>query len=126
MVLVVLVAGCGGGDGHGASRTIRVDVIMEVKASDREIAAVAARLRTDRRVSSFRFVDHGVAYSESAKLFTGERPVVSVRRSTAVVSSFQVMLRQATDASAVVNRFRTIPGVSVVTAVQANSQVSSP
>ena len=98
---------------------------MDMKASDREIAAVAARLRTDRRVSSFRFVDHDVAYNESTKLFTGEGPVVGVRTSTRVASSFQVMLRQAADASAVMQRYRTIPDVNVVKTEQATSHVSS-
>jgi len=125
-VLVVLVGACSGSDGHGMPRTIRVDVVMNVKASDRDIEVVAAKLRTDRRVSSFRFFVHNVAYSESTKLFTGQHPVVSVRGSTGVASSFQVMLRQATDASAVVKSYRTIPGVNVVKAVQAKSQVPSP
>lgn len=118
LVLVVLVAACTGSHGRGAARTTEVDVIMEVKASNREVAAVEARLRTDRRVSSFRFDDHNVAYHESTKLFTGERPVVSVRSSTPVAPIFQVLLRQATDASAVVKDYEAIPGVTVVITVQ--------
>jgi cell division protein FtsX len=117
-LLVVLAAACSGGGAHGVGRAVRVDVIMEAKASDREVAAVAAKLRTDRRVSSFRFDDHNVAYSESTKLFTGKHPVVSVRSSTPVASSFEVILRQATDASTVVNSYETLPGVNVVITVR--------
>ena len=125
LVLVALVAACSGGS-HRASPTNRVDLVMDVKASNGEFQAVEDQLRTDPRVSSFRFIDQNAAYSASTKLFTGQRPTFSVQTPVAEASSFQIILRATKDASAVEKNYQTVPGVDAIKTEQANSQVSSP
>lgn len=99
---------------------------MEMKAPDHEIQAVAEQLRSDQRVVSFRFTDQNKSYSESAKLFSGQRPVFKVQTPIARPTSFQIVLRKNESAAAVELSYKTAPGVDAIMTERANAQVSSP
>jgi cell division protein FtsX len=66
------------------------------------------------RVESYRFFDHNDAYREFKKLFSDQPTIVEGVSPAGLPTSFRVILRRITDATAVDHDYHAIPGVKQI------------
>src|SRR6476646_9020999 len=76
---------------HGTNKWkhgVELEIFMQVKASDRQIAAVRDQLKTNPNVKSQRFFNHEDAYREFKKLFADQPVLVENETPAGLPTSF--------------------------------------
>ena len=89
----------------------KVEIFMDVRASDSEILAVKDSLIADAAVESFRFLSQEDAYNEFKTLFADEPALIEGTNASALPASFRVTLKNPDSAPAFDRRYRNLAGV---------------
>jgi cell division transport system permease protein len=103
--------------GHGTERIkggVRLEVFMNVDATDQQIADVRAALEDDGNVKSFKFFDKEAALQEFKRIFRKDPDLVKNITADALPTSFRVVPVQAEKTTAVQRAFDAQPGVDDV------------
>ena len=66
---------------------------MKVKASDQQIEGVAAQLKADHDIVSYRFLDHNAAYDVFKRLFADQPVLIQNQTPEALPESFRLTVR---------------------------------
>ena len=103
--------------GHGTERIkggVRLEVFMNVDATDQQIADVRAALDGDANVKSFKFFDKEAALQEFKRIFRKDPDLVKNITADALPTSFRVVPVQAEKTTTVQRAFDAQPGVDDV------------
>jgi cell division transport system permease protein len=104
--------------GHGTERIkggVRLEVFMNVDATDQQIADVRAALENDKtNVKSFKFFDKPAALEEFKRIFAKDPDLVKNITADALPTSFRVVPVQAEKTTTVQREFDARPGVDDV------------
>ena len=99
---------------------VRLEVFMNVDATDEQIKGVRTALSSDPDVKSFHFVDKAGALAEFKRLFQKDPDLVANTRAADLPTSFRIAPKKAELTDAVRRRYRVSAGVeSVVTPAEA-------
>jgi cell division transport system permease protein len=99
---------------------VRLEVFMNVDATDEQIKGVRTALSNDPDVKSFHFVDKAGALAEFKRLFQKDPDLVANTRAADLPTSFRIAPKTAELTDTVRRRYRVSAGVeSVVTPAQA-------
>ncbi len=102
---------------HGTNKWkhgVELEIFMQVKASDANIAAVRSQLKSDPNVKSFRFFTHQDAYNEFKKLFADQQVLVANETPAGLPTSFRVVPIKPQLTAVIANEFQNVPGVNAV------------
>jgi len=102
---------------HGTERIkggVRLEVFMNVDATDGQISDIRASLESDQDVKSFRFFDKQDALSEFKRIFRKDPDLVKNITADALPTSFRVIPNMAEKTNSIQNRFQVQPGVDDV------------
>jgi cell division transport system permease protein len=102
---------------HGTNKWkhgVELEIFMQVKASNSEIAAVRKQLDSDPDVKSQRFLDHDAAYAEFKKLFADQPVLVENETPAGLPTSFRVVPKTPQLTNVVGNEFKNVPGVAQI------------
>ncbi len=102
---------------HGTERIkggVRLEVFMNVDATDGQIADVRSALNTDPDVKSFRFFDKQDALNEFKRIFRKDPDLVKNITADALPTSYRIVPETAEKTSNIQNRFEVLPGVDDV------------
>ena len=102
---------------HGTERIkggVRLEVFMNVEATDGQIADVRSSLNTDPDVKSFRFFDKQDALAEFKRIFRKDPDLVKNITAGALPTSYRIVPETAEKTSNIQNRFDVLPGVDDV------------
>lgn len=102
---------------HGTERIkggVRLEVFMNVEATDGQIADVRSSLNTDPDVKSFRFFDKQDALAEFKRIFRKDPDLVKNITADALPTSYRIVPETAEKTSNIQNRFEVLPGVDDV------------
>ena len=103
--------------GHGTERIkggVRLEVFMNVDATDQQIADVRAALDGDANVKSFKFFDKEAALQEFKRIFRKDPDLVKNITADALPTSFRVVPITAEKTTTVQRAFDAQPGVDDV------------
>jgi len=103
--------------GHGTERIkggVRLEVFMNVDATDQQIADVRAALDGDANVKSFKFFDKDAALQEFKRIFRKDPDLVKNITADALPTSFRVVPITAEKTTTVQRAFDAQPGVDDV------------
>jgi cell division transport system permease protein len=102
---------------HGTNKWkhgVELEIFMQVKASDKQIAAVREQLGADPSVKTFRFLNHQDAYNEFKKLFADQQVLVENQTPAGLPTSFRVTPKAPQLTSTIGNEFNNVPGVDQI------------
>ncbi len=102
---------------HGTEQIkggVRLEVFMNVDATDGQISDIRASLESDQDVKSFRFFDKQDALSEFKRIFRKDPDLVKNITADALPTSFRVIPNTAEKTNSIQNRFQVQPGVDDV------------
>jgi cell division transport system permease protein len=103
--------------GHGTERIkggVRLEVFMNVDATEQQIADVRAALKNDPNVKSFKFFDKKAALEEFKRIFRKDPDLVKNITAEALPTSFRVVPITAEKTTTVQRAFNAQPGVDDV------------
>ena len=103
--------------GHGTERIkggVRLEIFMNVDATDEQIATVRAALENDPDVKSFRFFDKEDALDEFKRIFRKDPDLVKNITAEALPTSYRIVPERAEQTNAIQRRFEAEPGVEDV------------
>jgi len=103
--------------GHGTERIkggVRLEIFMNVDATQQQISTVRAALEKDPDVKSFRFFDKKAALEEFKRIFRKDPDLVKNITADALPTSFRIVPEAAEQTNAIQRRFETEPGVEDV------------
>jgi cell division transport system permease protein len=102
---------------HGTNKWkhgVELEIFMQVKATDPQIAAVRSQLKSDPNVKSYRFFTHQDAYNEFKKLFADQQVLVANETPAGLPTSFRVVPIKPQLTAVIANEFQNVPGVNAV------------
>jgi len=102
---------------HGTNKWkhgVELEIFMQVKATDSQINAVKAQLKSDPNVKSSRFLTHQDAYNEFKRLFADQPVLVENETPAGLPTSFRVVPIKPQLTSVIASEFQNVPGVSAV------------
>jgi cell division transport system permease protein len=102
---------------HGTNKWkhgVELEIFMQVKASDANIASVRSQLKSDPNVKSYRFFTHQDAYNEFKKLFADQQVLVANETPAGLPTSFRVVPIKPQLTAVIANEFQNVPGVNAV------------
>jgi cell division transport system permease protein len=102
---------------HGTNKWkhgVELEIFMQVKASDTQIAAVRNQLTTNPSVKSVRFFNHQDAYNEFKKLFADQPVLVENETPDGLPTSFRVAPIKPQLTTTIGNEFQNVPGVKQI------------
>jgi cell division transport system permease protein len=102
---------------HGTERIkggVRLEIFMNVDATEQQIGDVRTALADDPDVKSFRFLDKQAAFAEFRRIFSDQPDLVNNITADALPTSFRVAPRKAELTDTVQARFQTVAGVEDV------------
>jgi cell division transport system permease protein len=102
---------------HGTERIkggVRLEIFMEVKAPEQQIADVRAALKADRDVKSFKFFDKQAAFEEFKRIFHNDPDLVANITPAALPTSFRIVPIKAEKTEVIRRHYRPQPGVDKV------------
>ena len=103
--------------GHGTERIkggVRLEIFMNVDATDEQIATVRTALENDPDVKSFRFFDKKDALEEFKRIFRKDPDLVKNITAEALPTSYRIVPERAEQTNAIQRRFEAEPGVEDV------------
>jgi len=103
--------------GHGTERIkggVRLEIFMNVDATDEQIATVRTALEGDPDVKSFRFFDKKDALEEFKRIFRKDPDLVKNITAEALPTSYRIVPERAEQTNAIQRRFEAEPGVEDV------------
>jgi cell division transport system permease protein len=103
--------------GHGTERIkggVRLEIFMNVDATQQQISTVRAALNKDPQVKSFKFFDKKAALEEFKRIFRKDPDLVKNITADALPTSFRLVPEHAEQTNAIQRRFETEPGVEDV------------
>jgi cell division transport system permease protein len=103
--------------GHGTERIkggVRLEIFMNVDATQDQISTVRAALTNDPDVKSFRFFNKKAALEEFKRIFRKDPDLVKNITADALPTSFRIVPERAEQTNAIQRRFETQPGVEDV------------
>jgi cell division transport system permease protein len=103
--------------GHGTERIkggVRLEIFMNVDATQEQIGTVRTELGDDPDVKSFRFFDKEAALEEFKRIFRKDPDLVKNITADALPTSFRIVPERAEQTNAIQRRFETQPGVEDV------------
>lgn len=103
--------------GHGTERIkggVRLEIFMNVDATDEQIATVRTALEDDPDVKSFRFFDKEDALDEFKRIFRKDPDLVKNITAEALPTSYRIVPERAEQTNAIQRRFEAEPGVEDV------------
>jgi cell division transport system permease protein len=103
--------------GHGTERIkggVRLEIFMNVDATQDQINTVQTELTNDPDVKSFRFFDKEAALEEFKRIFRKDPDLVKNITADALPTSFRIVPERAERTNAIQRRFETQPGVEDV------------
>lgn len=106
---------------HGTEQLkqgVRLEIFMNVDATDRQNADVRAALEADRQVKGFTFLDKQAAYEEFQRIFRKDPDLVANVEASALPTSFRIVPRRAEVTEAIQARYEFEPGVDDVATPQ--------
>jgi cell division transport system permease protein len=101
---------------HGTAQIkngVRLEIFMNVDATQSQIDDIRAALDKDRDVKSFKFISKQAAFTEAKQLFRGNPDLVRNLDANSLPTSFRVAPRAAELTDTVKNTYNTKPGVDV-------------
>lgn len=102
---------------HGTERIkggVRLEIFMNVDATQGQIDDVRAQLENDPDVRSFRFFDKQAALEEFKRIFRKDPELVKNITADALPTSFRIVPQRAEATNAIQRRFEAQPGVEDV------------
>jgi cell division transport system permease protein len=103
--------------GHGTERIkggVRLEIFMNVDATQQQISTVRSALEKDPDVKSFKFFDKKAALEEFKRIFRKDPDLVKNITADALPTSFRIVPDRAEQTNAIQRRFETEPGVEDV------------
>jgi cell division transport system permease protein len=103
--------------GHGTERIkggVRLEIFMQVDATEGQIGDVRGALENDPDVKSFKFFDKKAALEEFKRIFQKDPDLVKNITADALPTSFRIVPIRAEQTSAIQRRFEASPGVEDV------------
>ena len=103
--------------GHGTERIkggVRLEIFMNVDATQQQISTVRSALDKDPDVKSFKFFDKKAALEEFKRIFRKDPDLVKNITADALPTSFRIVPNRAEQTNAIQRRFETEPGVEDV------------
>jgi cell division transport system permease protein len=103
--------------GHGTERIkggVRLEIFMNVDATETQITDVRTALDDDPDVKSFKYFDKQAAYEEFKRIFRKDPDLVKNITPEALPTSFRIVPDQAELTDAIQRRFEAQPGVDDV------------
>jgi cell division transport system permease protein len=103
--------------GHGTERIkggVRLEIFMQVDATEGQIGDVSTELEGDPDVRSFRFFDKEAALEEFKRIFQKDPDLVKNITADALPTSFRIVPTRAEQTEAIQRRFEAQPGVEDV------------
>jgi cell division transport system permease protein len=103
--------------GHGTERIkggVRLEIFMNVDATQEQIGTVRDALTKDPDVKSFRFFNKKAALEEFKRIFRKDPDLVKNITADALPTSFRIVPQRAEQTNAIQRRFETQPGVEDV------------
>jgi cell division transport system permease protein len=103
--------------GHGTERIkggVRLEIFMQVDATEGQIGDVSTSLDGDPDVKSFRFFDKEAALEEFKRIFQKDPDLVKNITADALPTSFRIVPTRAEQTNAIQRRFEAQPGVEDV------------
>jgi len=103
--------------GHGTERIkggVRLEIFMNVDATQDQIRTVRGALGNDPDVKSFKFFDKHAALEEFKRIFRKDPDLVKNITADALPTSFRIVPDRAEQTNAIQRRFETQPGVEDV------------
>ena len=102
---------------HGTNKWkhgVELEIFMQVKASQAQINAVNAQLKSDPNVKSFHFLTQQDAKKEFDQLFADQPVLVENEPASGLPTSFRVVPIKPQLTSVIANEFQNVPGVNVI------------
>jgi cell division transport system permease protein len=102
---------------HGTNKWkhgVELEIFMQVKASDKQIASVRDQLKSNPSVKSYRFFNHDDAYREFKKLFADQPVLVENETPEGLPTSFRVVPIKPQLTTTIGNEFQNVPGVKQI------------
>jgi cell division transport system permease protein len=102
---------------HGTNKWkhgVELEIFMQVKASEKQIAAVRQQLDANPNVKSQRFLNHQDAYNEFKKLFADQPVLVENETPEGLPTSFRVVPVKPELTASISNEFENVPGVDQI------------
>ena len=103
--------------GHGTERIkggVRLEIFMQVDATEGQIGDVRTALESDPDVRSFRYFDKEAALEEFKRIFRKDPDLVKNISADALPTSFRIVPNRAEQTTAIQRRFEAQPGVDDV------------
>ena len=103
--------------GHGTERIkggVRLEIFMQVDATEGQIGDVRTELGDDPDVKSFRYFDKEAALEEFKRIFRKDPDLVKNITADALPTSFRIVPNKAEQTNAIQRRFEAQPGVEDV------------
>jgi cell division transport system permease protein len=103
--------------GHGTERIkggVRLEIFMNVDATQDQISTVRGALGNDPDVKSFKFFNKAAALEEFKRIFRKDPDLVKNITADALPTSFRIVPIRAEQTNAIQRRFETQPGVEDV------------
>jgi cell division transport system permease protein len=103
--------------GHGTERIkggVRLEIFMQVDATEGQIGDVRTGLGNDPDVKSFRYFDKEAALEEFKRIFRKDPDLVKNITADALPTSFRIVPNKAEQTNAIQRRFEAQPGVEDV------------
>jgi cell division transport system permease protein len=103
--------------GHGTERIkggVRLEIFMQVDATEGQIGDVRTELGNDPDVKSFRYFDKEAALEEFKRIFRKDPDLVKNITADALPTSFRIVPNKAEQTNAIQRRFEAQPGVEDV------------
>src|SRR5262245_17257980 len=103
--------------GHGTERIkggVRLEIFMQVDATEGQIGDVRSELENDPDVKSFRYFDKEAALEEFKRIFRKDPDLVKNITADALPTSFRIVPNKAEQTNAIQRRFEASPGVEDV------------
>jgi cell division transport system permease protein len=103
--------------GHGTERIkggVRLEIFMNVDATQDQISTVRGALGNDPDVKSFKFFNKAAALEEFKRIFRKDPDLVKNITADALPTSFRIVPDRAEQTNAIQRRFETQPGVEDV------------
>jgi cell division transport system permease protein len=103
--------------GHGTERIkggVRLEIFMQVGATEGQIGDVRTELGNDPDVKSFRYFDKEAALEEFKRIFRKDPDLVKNITADALPTSFRIVPNKAEQTNAIQRRFEAQPGVEDV------------
>ncbi len=103
--------------GHGTERIkggVRLEIFMQVDATEGQIVDVRSALENDPDVKSFRYFDKEAALEEFKRIFRKDPDLVKNITADALPTSYRIVPIRAEQTNAIQRRFEASPGVEDV------------